>query len=243
MKDSSHKRGSLGFWGSALIVSGATAYILFSFLGADYVEEGLHSGEAVASENNIEEEEVSETMLVATSSLVLKEERTEELAEEEVLLEEPKDPVVSENPPETKPQEGGCSDGWRITGYFTPVEAEYDTREEFEAEVRVEGWGLELDGGYTAWYGGAWHSGDAALDSLGNELNLNTVAVDTDIISHGSKISIPGLPGEYGERVYAARDVGYAVLGKHIDVFTGEGLEALEEAYSITGNNLEVCIL
>ena len=76
---------------------------------------------------------------------------------------------------------------------------------------------------------------------MGNPLEVNTVAVDPSIIKAGSQITIPSLPDPWSCAVFVGSDTGPAIIGKHIDVYTGEGKEALEEAYRITGYNNTVC--
>lgn len=160
-----------------------------------------------------------------------------------------------------------CSDGWRITGYFTPVETDYDSpatieieiaagvgRESFNAEfLNVvfnedegfgEAWGKTRFGWYLGKYDGKWHKSDAPLDAHNTPLNLNSVAVDNAFIPNGSEVKIPGLPDEYGKRFFRATDVGVSVHGKHIDVYCGEGKSAEREMYRVTfeeNNLVQVC--
>src|SRR5215467_4752778 len=78
-----------------------------------------------------------------------------------------------------------CSEGWRITGYFTPIETDYNSGEMTEIEVgRLgkmsfdsefirtvfdenkgfgEGWGKTRFGWYLGNYRGSWHKSDAPL--------------------------------------------------------------------------------
>lgn len=159
-----------------------------------------------------------------------------------------------------------CSDGWRITGYFTPVETDYDSAETREIAIKNvgrmsfnaefldvvfdenagsgEGWGKTRFGWYLGNYGGDWHKADAPLDAHNTPLDANSVAVDNALIPNDSAVKIPGLPGEYGKKIFVANDVGVTVRGKHIDVYTGEGRNAGREMYRVTfedDNLIRVC--
>ncbi len=141
-----------------------------------------------------------------------------------------------------------CSDGWRITGYYTPVETDFTGTETREIEIR--GVGKETfnseflqtifddDEGYGEWYlgnyNGRWHKSDAPLDANDKPLELNTVAVDNEYIPSGSIVSIPDLPGDLGKLEFKSNDVGVSVHGKHIDVYTGEGHDARRRMYRFT---------
>jgi 3D (Asp-Asp-Asp) domain-containing protein len=149
-----------------------------------------------------------------------------------------------------------CSSGWRITGYFTPVETDYNSGEMTEVEVGKlgamsfdaafirtvfdeskgfgEGWGKTRFGWYLGNYNGRWHKADAPLDANNAPLRTNSVAVDNSLIPNHSTVTIPGLPGIFGSETFIANDVGVTVHGKHIDVYTGEGREAGREMYRVT---------
>jgi 3D (Asp-Asp-Asp) domain-containing protein len=149
-----------------------------------------------------------------------------------------------------------CSDGWRITGYFTPIEKDYDSAEMREIEVegvgkmsfnsdflRVvfdetegfgEGWGRTRFGWYLGNYNNIWHKSDAPLDANNAPLETNSVAVDNQVIPNDSIVKIPGLPDGFGTMSFIANDVGVTVHGKHIDVYTGEGKDAEAEMYRVT---------
>lgn len=167
---------------------------------------------------------------------------------------------------ENLPDDYECSEGWRITGYFTPVETDYASEAVKEIEIKGvgklsfnaefldvvfnesegwgEGWGKTRFGWYLGNYDGAWHKSDAPLDANNSPLKTNSVAVDNDLIPNGSLVKIPGLPAEYSAKTFVANDVGVTVHGKHIDVYTGEGKEAEREMYRVTfedENLLKVC--
>lgn len=151
---------------------------------------------------------------------------------------------------------GDCSDGWRITGYFTPIETEYKSPEMREIEIKGvgktkfnseflhvvfdenagygEGWGKTRFGWYLGNYRGAWHKADAPLDADNSPLQTNSVAVDKSLIPTDSIVKIPGLPGAFGSETFIANDVGVTVHGKHIDVYTGESNAAGREMDRIT---------
>jgi 3D (Asp-Asp-Asp) domain-containing protein len=149
-----------------------------------------------------------------------------------------------------------CSDGWRITGYYTPIESDFTgdgTREieirgfgaeKFNAEfLRTifdddkgfgEGWGKTRFGWYLGNYNGGWHKADAPLDANDRPLEADTVAVDPAVIPAGSLVKIPELPDDLGKLEFKSNDVGVSVHGKHIDVYTGEGREARRKMYRFT---------
>ena len=159
-----------------------------------------------------------------------------------------------------------CSDGWRITGYFTPLETDYESADLREIEIKNvgvmkfnveflktvfdedqgfgEGWGKTRFGWYLGNYDGAWHQADDPLDANNAPLKTNSVAVDNSIIPNDSIVIIPGLPDAFGKEEFVANDVGVTVHGKHIDVYTGEGKAAEQAMNRVTfedENLLKVC--
>jgi 3D (Asp-Asp-Asp) domain-containing protein len=149
-----------------------------------------------------------------------------------------------------------CSDGWRITGYFTPVETDYRSTDMTEVDVKDigklafdsefvkvvfdeqkgfgEGWGKTRFGWYLGNYAGRWHRSSDPLDANNSPLRTNSVAVDNVLIPNDSSVTIPDLPGEFGATTFIANDVGVTVHGKHIDIYTGEGKEAERAMYRVT---------
>ena len=149
-----------------------------------------------------------------------------------------------------------CSDGWRITGYYTPIETDFTTLATREVEIQGfgkatfnadflktvfdddqgfgEGWGKTRFGWYIGEYRGRWHKADAPLDANDKPLEPNTVAVDNHVIPAGSKVNIPELPGDLAKLEFKSTDVGVSVHGKHIDVYTGEGRDARRRMYRFT---------
>jgi len=148
------------------------------------------------------------------------------------------------------------SEGWRITGYFTPIETDYDSGKKTEVDVvgvgkmsldsdfvKVifdnevgfgEGWGKTRFGWYLGNYSDSWHKSSDPLDANNSPLRQNSIAVDNKLIPNNSIVTIPGLPGDYGKKQFIANDVGVSVHGKHIDIYTGEGKEAQREMYRVT---------
>ncbi len=153
-----------------------------------------------------------------------------------------------------------CSNGWRITGYYTPIETDFATpetrsieihgpghttfKETFNAEFLKtifddevgygEGWGKTHLGWYLGNYNGGWHKADAPLDANDKPLQPDAVAVDRAVIPAGSTVTIPDLPGDLGKLVFKSTDIGVSVHGKHIDVYTGEGREARRKMWQFT---------
>ncbi|MEP6947317.1 MAG: 3D domain-containing protein [Acidobacteriota bacterium] len=161
-----------------------------------------------------------------------------------------------DRPSETAASVSDCSDGWRITGYYTPVETDFIGDATREIEIRGvgterfsveflrtifdddqgfgEGWGKTRFGWYLGNYDGGWHKADAALDANDKPLEPDAVAVDNAFIPVGSIVTIPDLPGDLGKLTFHSTDVGVSVHGKHIDVYTGEGRDAGRRMYRFT---------
>jgi len=157
---------------------------------------------------------------------------------------------------ETKINSPSCTSDWYITGYFLPIESDYSGKSveisvdgvkefylsDFLEDVKIEGWGKPNSGNYLGWYHGAFTKSDSYLDSHGNDLIVGVVAVDASVIEHGTELTIPTLPEPWNDVVFSGLDEGPAINGKHIDVFTGEGKDAENETFRITGYNNQVCI-
>ena len=149
-----------------------------------------------------------------------------------------------------------CSSGWYITGYFTPLESDYSGkfvtvsidgisykfREDFATEIKTEGWGRAVSGKYLGWYDESFHLSEKPLDAAGNALEVNAAAVDPSVIPANTRFTIPSLPTPWDVVVFTGSDTGSAIIGKHIDVYTGEGKNALDEAYRITEYDNIVCL-
>ena len=151
---------------------------------------------------------------------------------------------------------GLCTSDWYITGYFLPIESDYSGKSveisvdrvkqfylaDFLEAVKIEGWGRTNNDNYLGWYHGAFTISDTYLDSHGNDLIVGMVAVDDLLIEHGTELTIPTLPEPWNDMVFSGLDEGPSINGKHIDVFTGEGIDAENETFRITGYNNQVCI-
>ena len=148
-----------------------------------------------------------------------------------------------------------CSNEWQITGYFTPVESDYsgefvtivindmerEFRQDFVDEVTIEGWGKTLSGDYLGIFNDLFHISTDPLDSTGNILVVGKVAIDTALIEPNSNLIIPTLPEPWNEVIFFTSDVGAGIIGKHVDVYTGEGATAILESFKITSQNNNVC--
>ncbi len=158
--------------------------------------------------------------------------------------------------------EPGCSEGWTITGYFTPVLSDYPMvgmqaikvhasgevirlPAAFVKEVKMEGWGRLAEARYLGWFNSRWNLATLPLNALGQPLSTTSIATDKHVIAHGCQVTIPGLPEPYGGRLFKADDVGSAIKVKHIDVYTGEGKDAQKDTYRVTRKAKEsarVCV-
>ena len=149
-----------------------------------------------------------------------------------------------------------CTSDWYITGYFLPIESDYSGElvevsvnevkqfylADFLENVKIEGWGRTNAGNYLGWYHGAYTISDRYLDAYDNDLIVGMVAVDDSVIEHGSELTIPTLPEPWNNMVFSGSDEGPSIIGKHVDVFTGEGINAENETFRITGSNNTVCM-
>ena len=150
---------------------------------------------------------------------------------------------------------GLCTSDWYITGYFLPIESDYSGKlvevsvdevkqfylADFLENVKIEGWGRTNAGNYLGWYHGAYTISDRYLDAYDNDLIVGMVAVDDSVIEHGSELTIPTLPEPWNNMVFSGSDEGPSIIGKHVDVFTGEGITAENETFRITSSNNTVC--
>jgi len=148
-----------------------------------------------------------------------------------------------------------CEDNWQITGYFVPLEQDYSHKllkqiklksgevksfdSTFIDAVKLEGWGKTKQGWYLGYYSSQWHKSTHPLDAQGNPLVLSTIAADTSKIPFGREIYIPTLDASI-EQPFKVNDVGKAIKGKHIDIYTGEGKEAQLLTYKVTTKH-QVC--
>ena len=65
-------------------------------------------------------------------------------------------------------------------------------KEDFAKDTKMEGWGKTEAGKWIGYYSGGWHISkkNCPLDSKGNCLTKNSIAVDFSVIKAGSKVII-----------------------------------------------------
>lgn len=156
-----------------------------------------------------------------------------------------------------------CSSGWRVTGYFCPLESEYPDvtkrvntdkgsrvfRTEFLYHVETEGWGETIIGDYLGFYSNSYHIATEPLDSQGNVLQLDTAAVDPRIIPFGTRFKVSSLAPAYRDMIYVARDIGLQQTGSvgvfdySVDLYMGVGKIAEQKTFDVTGSNQVLCML
>jgi 3D (Asp-Asp-Asp) domain-containing protein len=150
-----------------------------------------------------------------------------------------------------------CSSQWRVTGYFTPVEADYSQEQQkqiyvektgasihsetFLKAVKIEGWGKTKEGWYLGRFSNKWHKSHSPLNSLGKPLKTGSIATDRKLIPAGTTLKIPSLPNDLKHQLYVSDDVGSAIKNTHVDIYTGEGRQAEKTTYEITGKDHTVC--
>jgi len=150
-----------------------------------------------------------------------------------------------------------CSENWKITGYYSPIEADFPFEKNasvmvqkqgrihfnatFLKEVKLEGWGRTRYGWYLGYFSKKWHRSATPLDARGKNLELGAVAIDRQYLKMGNRISIPQVNDVIGVPWFVASDVGSAIKQKHIDVYTGEGKLAKQTSWKVTGQK-QVCI-
>jgi 3D (Asp-Asp-Asp) domain-containing protein len=156
---------------------------------------------------------------------------------------------------ETNPAGMSCSDGWFVTGYYTPGEDEFHGSAididvegygsdhfpgDFLKHVRIEGWGLTRHGWYLGW-DRRWVKGNSPLNAQGKPLQTGSLAVDRRVIPLGTSMRIPNLAPPWDTQLFVADDAGGGIEGKHVDVYCGPGSPAHSETLRITANNRRVC--
>ena len=155
-------------------------------------------------------------------------------------------------------QASQCSSNWKVTGFYTPLESEFDSKatesirveksqtllfnSKFIAAVKIEGWGKTRFGWYLGFYNDRWHKSSYALNAVGQPLEIGAIAVDKDFLSFGSRLVIPSVQDQLNISEFIAVDVGSGVRKRHIDIYTGEGQEARRRSYAVTGQH-QVCLL
>ncbi len=150
-----------------------------------------------------------------------------------------------------------CSENWKITGYYSPIEEEFphvkntsvmvknigevQFNQSFISDVKLNGWGRTRYGWYLGYFSKQWHKSDTPLDAQGKHLQLGAVAIDKKFLKMGNKVVIPQVNEIVGVSWFVARDTGSAIKKKHIDVYTGEGKLARAVSWKVTGRK-QVCI-
>jgi hypothetical protein len=149
-----------------------------------------------------------------------------------------------------------CSNGWFVTGYYTPGEVEFSGPPvqidvanvgpayfpaDFLRNVRIEGWGLTKGNWFLGW-DGRWIKAPAALDARGKPLQIGSLAVDTRVIPLGTSVTIPSLLAPWNQRTFTASDTGGGIIGNHVDVYCGAGPAAKRETFRITGDGNRLCL-
>jgi 3D (Asp-Asp-Asp) domain-containing protein len=150
-----------------------------------------------------------------------------------------------------------CSKGWKITGYYTPVESDFNTSHlksiringagqwqfprEFLNAVKSQGWGKTRLGWYLGRVRNQWARASHSLNASGAEAHVGTVATDPAVVPPGTRLTIISLPPPLNHLTFNADDVGGAVTGKHVDVYVGEGEDAHALSYQLGGKDRKVC--
>lgn len=158
----------------------------------------------------------------------------------------------------TTPKRNFCSKGWKITGYFTPLEKDYISFKRtirvkktglrsfsstFLKAVKMEGWGKTNQGWYLGYYGGGWHKSKNPLDAYGKKLVIGVIATDKKLLPKGRRIKIPTLPRYLKNITFTAKDTGGGIRGMHIDLYTGEGRSAEKITFLVTGKKHTICLV
>lgn len=152
-----------------------------------------------------------------------------------------------------------CSNNWMITGYFTPFESDYsiapkqkiyieqlgysDFSQHFLKATKIQGWGKTNAGWYLGYFSKKWHKSSHPLNAGGKPLKTGSIATDRRYIERERQVNIPTLPKIMKHQIFTADDVGSAIKGHHVDIYTGEGKQAEKLAWKITGKQHTVCKL
>jgi len=148
-----------------------------------------------------------------------------------------------------------CTSGWYVTGYYTPHESDFSgnliqiqaegqslqVKEDFIAEVKIEGWGKLETGLYLGWYDSMYHLSPDPLDAYDTALSETSLAADPNVLPQGTKVYIPTLPSPFDKIIFTISDVGPSINGKHVDVYTGEEQTAYEDMFNITSYDNIIC--
>jgi|SRR5215469_2275329 len=149
-----------------------------------------------------------------------------------------------------------CTNGWQVTGYYTPVETDFSGSPEtirvlgqgsltfpsdFLKAVRMEGWGRTKSTWFLGFDRGQYVSANSAESALGQPLAIGSLAVDKREIPFGTAVHIPGLPAPWNNQAFVADDIGAMINSKHVDVYCGEGASAHAETLRISADSLRLC--
>lgn len=134
----------------------------------------------------------------------------------------------------------------------------YDSEREFEYELNLQMKYRLVNVEYTAYYGPkkgqrkyvknyAWDvkmNGSGKKTAYGTKPRFGIVATDPEVFPRGTKMLIVD-PLDGVEKIFVAGDTGGAIIGKHIDIFTGFGDMGLIRAQKMmkTGNRMIVKVL
>jgi 3D (Asp-Asp-Asp) domain-containing protein len=161
--------------------------------------------------------------------------------------------------PQTSPSATECTTGWSITGYYRPVESDFnsgqtttitpdgETTKTFDSEfldsVRRNGAGKTNEGWYLKYWDGQYYVRELSTTWDETPTAVGDIATDQELIPTGTTgITVPTLPSPWNQQVYKASDIGSAITDKHIDVFTGEGSAARSETFRITSEENTLCM-
>src|SRR4051812_45229852 len=112
-----------------------------------------------------------------------------------------------------------CTDGWRITGYYLPLEVDFHQpplkiqvegigADPFPADfldaTKMEGWGQTRYGWFLGWSKHHWVKSQAPLNAHGQPLRIGSIAVDPAVIPNGSKVQIPSAPPPWNQQTFVA---------------------------------------
>ncbi len=124
-----------------------------------------------------------------------------------------------------------CSWGWTITGYYLPQQSDFDNFEDFMSAVVMQGSGQLDDGTFIDFNG---YLQPHPKTTMGVPVKEGMVAFDPNYFPFGTTFWING-------QRYVGTDTGAAIIGDHLDVYTGIGKDAEQRAYNVTAFNQYVC--
>ncbi len=124
-----------------------------------------------------------------------------------------------------------CMKGWTITGYYLPSQNDFSNWNDFFADVQMQGSGQLSDGRYINWLG---QIVDQPTTASGIPVQEGVVAFDPRYFPYGTIFWVNG-------NKYVALDTGGAILGPHLDIYTGVGRDAQQRAFDLTAFNQTVC--